>query len=130
MSSLRQAPLFGRRALAIAAGLLLVAGIVVVFSGTLTRSTDIEAQAEQARAERDLAAAEVAAGELELKFIESEDFIQWQARALGLGEKDEQPFTLPEDAPPPEPIVPIGPQDPGYQPMAPFEAWMELLFGA
>ena len=36
---------------------------------------------------------------------------------------------LPEDAPAPGPITPIGPLDEAVQ-MAPFDAWMELLFGA
>ena len=35
----------------------------------------------------------------------------------------------PEDAPEPASITPIGPHD-AEEPMAPFDAWMELLFGA
>lgn len=130
MSLLRTVPSVGGRVLLAVVALTLVIGIVVVFSGTLTRSTDMEARAEQARAERDRAQAAVEAGELELQFVRSDEFVLWQARALGMGEKGEQPFELPEDAPSPAPIVPIGPQDEGPRPMAPFDAWMELLFGA
>ena len=123
-------PAIGGRALAIVLGLALVVGVLVVFSGTLTRSTDAEAAEAQARAERDLMAAEVAAGRLELDYVRSDEFIEWQARAYGLGTADEQLFRLPEDAPSPEPVVPIGPLEDTAPAKAPFDAWMELLFGA
>jgi hypothetical protein len=131
MSSLRQARFSGRRALAVVSALVVLLALVVVFSGTFTRSTDIEAQAEQARAEVAARELELAAGEAEQEFFETEEFIRWQARTLGFGQKSqgETLFALPEDAPEPDPITPIGPlaQD---EPMAPFDAWMELLFGA
>lgn len=130
MSLLSGMPAFGRRALAAVVGLALIFGILVVFSGTLTRSTDAEAAEAQARAERDLMAAEVEAGRLELDYVRSDDFIEWQARAFGLGGPDEQLFRLPEDAPPPDPIVSIGPQEDTAPAKAPFDAWMDLLFGA
>ena len=129
MSSLRQAPLNGRRALAVVLGLAIVVGLVVVFSGSLTRSTDTESRAEEARAERDARQRELAETEAERAFIETEAFIRWQARVNGWGKPDETFFSLPDDAPEPAPITPIGPLDEA-QPMAPFEAWMELLFGA
>ena len=129
MSALRRAPTVGRRALLLVTAVILVVGIVLVLGGGLSRSTDVEAQAERARAE----IAEIeklhAAGERELSFVETEDFIRWQATLYGLGEPGERPFVL-EGAPAPEPIVPIGPQDGEGEVMAPFDAWMELLFGA
>lgn len=130
MNALHRAPSTGKRVVAGLLGLALVVAIVVVFSGTLTRSTDIEAQAEQVRAETARIAAQVEEGERELEFVTSDDFIDWRARAVGFGEKDEQPFTLADDAPSPQPIVPIGPQEGRAAAKAPFDAWMELLFGA
>ena len=131
MSSHGGLPAIGRRALAAVVALVLVGGVLVVFSGTLTRSTDAEAAEAQARAERDRMAAEVAAGRLELDYVRSDDFIEWQARAYGLGDgADERLFRLPEDAPTPAPIVPIGPLEDTDPPRAPFDAWMDLLFGA
>jgi hypothetical protein len=130
MSSLRQVPRSGRRAVTVLAGLGLVVALVVVFSGSLSRSTDVGAQAEQARAEVSARELELAEGEAEQEFFETDEFIRWQARTLGFGQKSqgETLFTLPEDAPEPEPIKPIGP--PGEEePMPPFDAWMELLFG-
>ncbi len=129
MSSLRQAPLLGRRALAIVVALALVGGLVVVFSGTLTRSTDTESRAEQARAEVLARQLELAETEAEQDHITSRESIAWQARVNGWGKPGEIRFALPDDAPEPAPITPIGPQD-AAQPMAPFDAWMELLFGA
>ena len=129
MSALRQAPLFGRRALLALITVLVVAAIVVVFSGSLTRSTDIEARAERAQAEIAEIEERFAAGQKELAFVQTEDFIRWQARIYGLGDPGERPFELEDGAPPPEPVRPIGPQDAGALPQTPFDAWMELLFG-
>lgn len=129
MSSLRQAPLIGRRALAVVVALVIVVGLVVVFSGSLTRSTDTASRAEEARAELAARQRELAETEAEREFIETEAFIRWQARVNGWGEADEIFFSLPDDAPEPAPITPIGPLV-DAEPMAPFEAWMELLFGA
>lgn len=129
MSSLRQAPLIGRRALAVVVTLAIGVGLVVVFSGSLTRSTDIESQAEEARAEVAFHAYQLAETEAEQAFIGTRDFILWQARVNGYGEPGEVRFALPEGAPSPAPITPIGPQAEA-EAMAPFDAWMELLFGA
>ncbi len=130
MSSLRQTSLQGRRALGLFVGLALVVLLLAVFTGALTRSTDIESRAEQARAEIRLLQDRVAAGDAEVAFIQSDDFVQQQARAVGFGEKGEKVFALPPNAPVPDPIVPIGPVDAEGPAKAPFDAWMELLFGA
>ena len=130
MKLLRQLPSVGLRAMAALVGLGLLVGIIVVFSGALDRSTEVEAKAERIRAETALIQAQVEAGEAEIDFIETDDFVLWQARALDLGMPGEQPFALPADAPEPEPIVPIGPQSEGQESLAPFDAWMEMLFGA
>jgi len=129
MRALRQAPAVGRRALLLAITLAVVVGVVIVLSGGLTRSTDVEAQAERARAEIAEIEQIYEAGQKELRFVETEEFIRWQARVFGLGEPGERPFRL-DEAASPEPIVPIGPQDDGGQAKPPFDAWMELLFGA
>ena len=113
----------------VVAGLALAVGLLVVFSGALTRSTDIESRAEAARAEVELSQQQLEETQAEQEFIKTQEFILWQARVNGYGEPDETRFGLPDDAPSPAPIVPIGPQDEDA-PMAPFDAWMELLFGA
>ncbi len=130
MSSLRQSRVHGRRALLFAIGLVIVVALIVVFAGTLTRSTTIEAQAERAEAEIAVLQARVAAGQAEIAFFKSGDFIRQQARAIGWGQRQEKAFKLPDGAPSPEPIEPIGPQGQGRPAKAPFDAWIDLLFGA
>ena len=110
-------------------GLFVTVGLVLVFGGALTRSTDIEANAAQARAANAALEAQVAAGKAELLFFESDAFVLQQARALGFGEEGERLFSLPDDAPPPDPITPLGGGDSDDSIAAPFDAWMELLFG-
>jgi hypothetical protein len=129
MSLLRRIPTFGRRALLAVIGLAVAVGIVIAFSGSLSRSTDVGAQAERARAELALIAERHAASEDELEFVQSDEFISWQARAYGMGSPNERSFQLEPGAPSPAPIVPIGPQGEGSGRLAPFDAWMELLFG-
>lgn len=130
MSTLRQAPLIGRRALAIVVGVAAVVGLVVVFSGTLDRSTDVEGRAEQAQAEVEARRLELEASVDEQAFFATDAFIRWQARVHGYGQKPqgETRFALPPDAPAPAPIRPIGPRHTNRE-MAPFDGWMELLFG-
>jgi len=130
MSSLRQVSVHGHRALGLFVGLVVTLGLIGVFTGTLTRSTDIEARAERARAEIAALEARAAAGRAEVAFFSSDAFIRQQARAFGFGRKGETAFALPESAPDPEPIEPIGPQQDGASAKAPLDAWMELLFGA
>ncbi|MEA2026397.1 MAG: hypothetical protein U9O18_06880 [Chloroflexota bacterium] len=129
MTTPRQGLLQGRRAAAVVFGLFVAVGLVLVFGGTLTRSTDIEAKAEQARAEITALEARVAAGKGEILFFESDAFALQQARALGFGEEGEKLFTLAEDAPPPRAIIPLGSGAKDGVGAAPFDAWMELLFG-
>ena len=129
MSASRQAPFSGRRALLAFGGVAVAIALIVIFSGTLTRSTDVGAQADLARQEIETLRAVQEAGDAELAFVETEAFIQQEARSYGFGQPEEILFSL-EDAPSPAPIVPIGPRDDGPAAKAPFEAWMELLFEA
>lgn len=129
MSSLRRTGAHSRRALVIVVGLVVAIGLIAVFAGTLTRSTDIEARAERARAEIAVLEARVLAGEDEVSFLGTDDFIRQQARALGLGQRGEVPFKLPDNAPPPAVVEPIGPRQDQGSSKAPLDAWMELLFG-
>lgn len=119
-----------RGAAGIMFGLFVAGGIVFVFAGTLARATELEAQAVQARAEIAALEARAEAGRAEIEFMKSDAFIEQLARAAGYGRKGEQRFRLPDDAPSPSPIVPLGMRPTGAVDPSPFEAWMELLFGA
>jgi hypothetical protein len=117
-------------AAAIVLGLFVAIGIIVVFAGTLTRATEIEAEAARARAELALLDQRVAAGRAELEFVETDRFVEQQARAAGYGTPDERAFGLPDDAPPAPPVVMLGATAEDAAALSPFDAWMELLFGA
>jgi hypothetical protein len=123
-------PLPRRNAATTLLGLFVAVGLLLVFSGTLTRSTDIEAKAATARAEKAALQTLVESGRAELEFVETEAFVQQMARSIGMGDAGEQPFALDAAAPSPQPIIPLGSQDDRGVETAPFEAWMELLFGA
>lgn len=120
----------GRRAAVIVFGLFVAIGLVIVFAGALSRSAQSEAEAARLRLEVGALETAVAAVEAEIAFIEREEFVRQQARREGLGDKraDERAFELPGNAPSPEPIEPIGGSSPIAE-RAPFDAWMELLFG-
>lgn len=118
-----------RGAAAVVLGLFVGGGLVFVFAGTLARSTDLEGQAEKARAEVAALEARVEAGRAEVEFIKSEAFLDQQARAVGYGTPGETRFRLPPNAPPPAPITPLGSDDGDDVATAPLDAWLELLFG-
>jgi hypothetical protein len=130
MDILRRAPLRGRRAAAAVFGLFVVFGLVLVFGGSLARSTEIEAEATRLLAETETLKALVTAGEAEIVFYGTDDFVRWQARAHGYGDPGERVILLPQNAPSPEPIVPLGSGGGEAQARTPMDAWLDLLFGA
>jgi cell division protein FtsB len=130
MSILRSGFLERRGAAAIVFGLFVAGGIVFVFAGTLARATELDQEAARARAEVAALEERLAAGNAEVEFLRSDRFLEQQARVVGYGERGEQPFRLPADAPSPEPIVPLGGRVDRSVASAPLEAWLELLFGA
>jgi hypothetical protein len=119
-----------RGAAAIVLGSFVAGGVVFVFAGTLTRATELEAEAARVRAEVAVLGQREDAGLAELEFIETDRFVEQQARAAGYGRPGEQAFSLPEDAPPPPRVVPLGEAGSMALPSTPFDAWMGLLFGA
>jgi cell division protein FtsB len=126
----RRGPFERRGAASLVFGLFVAGGLVLVFTGTLARSTNLEAQAQVARQEIAALESRVAAGKAEVEFVKGDPFIEQYARAVGYGKRNETIFELQEDAPPPPPITPIGSSPRAGAPAAPFDAWMALLFGA
>jgi hypothetical protein len=122
-------PLERRGAAALVLGLFVAGGIVFVFAGTLTRATELEAQATRLAAQVAFVDQQYKDGQAELRFIDDDRFVEQQARANGYGTREEKPFRLPADAPSPPPIVPLGENGPPTTPLRPFEAWLQLLFG-
>ncbi len=67
----------------------------------------------------------------ELALVQTDAFQALQARAYGLGGPGELVFSLPQDAPSPAPITPLGgsPADASASGATPLDAWLEILFG-
>jgi hypothetical protein len=68
----------------------------------------------------------------ELLLVQTDAFQQLQARAYGLGAPGEVVFSLPQDAPSPPPIVPLGAdraQQSSSETVTPLDAWLKILFG-
>lgn len=120
----------GRGAAALVLGLFVAGGLVIVFAGTLARATELEEQAAIVRAEAAALEERLAAGVEEVASLKDRELLAQEARAISWGEKGEIAFRLPDDAPSPEPIVPLGSESSDTAPKAPIDAWLELLFGA
>lgn len=129
MSWLRRSFPERRGAALVVLGLFVAGGIVFVFAGTLARATELEARAARARAEVAALEARVEAGRAEVDFLESDAFVDQQARAAGYGAKGEIRFRLPDDAPPPPPLRVLGTSSSVAETRTALAAWLELLLG-
>jgi cell division protein FtsB len=118
-----------RGAAALVFGLFVAGGILVLFAGTLARATEIEQEASRARAEIAALETRLESGRAEVEYMQSQPFIEQQARAAGLGTKAELPFRLPDAAPSPPPLVALGTEAAAPVAGSPFDAWLALLFG-
>jgi cell division protein FtsB len=115
-----------RRRVAFILGSVLVLWIVLVFGRAVATSADAAHRVQQLQEANDRAAAQLAAGERELRVIQTPAYLDLQARAEGQGTPDEHVFTLLSPAPSPRPITPLGSPT---QPLAPtpLDAWLQLL---
>ncbi len=82
--------------------------LVIVFAGIVSRADELEATADEARRARDMLVIHADLVQDEILFVRSDAFVQQAAREQGLGEAGERAFRLPEGAPTPAPIVPLG----------------------
>ena len=110
-------------------GLFVAGGLIFIFAGTLARATRSEAEAASARAGVAVLEAQLEARQVELEFVETESFVEQFARSVSYGAEGEIAFGLPEDAPSPPPIEPIGSSDSAQRDPPPLKAWIDLLFG-
>ena len=91
----------------------------MLFRSASTQEEDINAQLR----------AQVAQGRAEIDFIKSDLFLQFQARAVGMGAIGESAFALEPNAPSPPPLIPLGDDRPQTETTTPLEDWLHLLFG-
>jgi cell division protein FtsB len=119
-----------RRGIVALAGLVLAGWLVITFAGALTEADESSRLAAQLEAENAELRRRVEIGRTEIDLIQTDLFLRLQARAFGMGEEGERPFSLAEGAPPPSPLPLLG-ADATRRPAAtPLDAWLELLFGA
>jgi cell division protein FtsB len=121
-----------RRRVGFACAAVVAAWIVVVFARQASDGAAAAARADQIGRDNAALSAEVAALEHELRVIERPAYVAQQARAYGLGNPKEIPFTLDPSVPSPGPEAPgsastrVGADE---QRVTPFESWLLLLFG-
>ena len=118
-----------RRTLGAIVGILVTIWLVAVFGRALADSNALNAR--QAREEATNAAlrAQVAAGRAEIAYIQTDAFLQFEARGYGLGTPHERAFALEPGAPAPRSITPLGSSDEPTSPTTPLDDWLKLLFG-
>lgn len=118
-----------RRTLGIVVGIVVTVWLVAIFGRALADSNALDQR--QAREEATNAAlrAQVAAGRAEIAFIQTDTFLQFEARSYGMGLTRERAFALEPGAPDPRPITPLGSGDEPSSQRTPLDDWLRLLFG-
>jgi hypothetical protein len=118
-----------RRTLGVVVGILITVWVVAIFGRALADSNALDQR--QAREEATNAAlrAQVAAGRAEIAFIQTDTFLQFEARSYGMGASRERAFALEPGAPDPRPITPLGTADEAPSDHSPLDDWLKLLFG-
>lgn len=132
--ALRALPVAGvsRRRMGWLGGAMISLWIVAVFARQVGEASAAGARADHVRADNAALSAEVAALQHERQVVQERSFVEFQARAYGLGNAQDQRFSLAQNAPP------VPPDAPGSASMklaltpvtqAPMDAWLALLFG-
>jgi hypothetical protein len=121
-----------RRRVAILAGVMLAAWIVIVFARQVGEVSAASTRAENIASANAALRIEVSALERELDLIARQRYIEQQGRAYGLGGPKEIAFTLEDHAPvlpddaPGSASLRVGAQS---EHVAPLERWLTVLFG-
>jgi hypothetical protein len=132
--ALRALPVAGvsRRRMAWILGVVLSVWIIAVFARQVGEASAAASRADRVRTENTAIATQIAALQHERDVVQEHAFIEFQARAFGLGNAQDQRFTLAPNAPA------LGPNAPGSAsvrlgpdptPQTPLDAWLSLLFG-
>jgi hypothetical protein len=120
----------GRAQILAIALVVLAFWLVVVFGRALGQLNDATQREATAAAETRALQAQLQAGQRELMLVQTDAFQKMQARALGMGSDGELVFALTADAPPPQPIVPLGQASASTTQRSPLDSWLQLLFGS
>jgi cell division protein FtsB len=121
-----------RRRAAFGLAALVTVWVVAVFARQVGDATAATARADQIRAENVEIAANVADLRSELQLIQTQSYIEQQARGYGLGNSRERPFALAGEA---SPLPSDAPGSAGLrlgarsESRSPLESWLSVLFG-
>lgn len=132
--ALRGLPVAGvsRRRVAWLIGLAISVWVVAVFARQVGEASAAADRADRVRADNAVLEAQVAALQRERDVVQQQSFIEFQARAFGLGTTQEKRFTLSANAPSLPPNAPGSASirlAPRPTPQTPLDAWLSLLFG-
>jgi hypothetical protein len=132
--ALRALPVAGvsRRRVAWLIGVAISLWVVAVFARQVGDASAAADRAAQVRADNAALTARVEALQRERDTVQQQSFIQFQARAYGLGTAQEKRFTLAANAPPLPADAPGSASlrlAPEPTPQTPLDAWLSLLFG-
>lgn len=119
-----------RRTIGAVVGILLTVWLVAVFGRALADSNALNERQVREEATNAALRAQVAAGRAEIAFIQTDRFLQFQARSYGMGLPREKAFALEPGAPDPRPITPLGSTDEPSTATTPLDDWLKLLFGS
>jgi hypothetical protein len=132
--ALRSLPvaMVNRRRAGWAIGVLVSVWIVAVFARQVGDASAAASRADQVRVGNAALAQQVAALQHEREVVQDRAFIEFQARGYGLGNAQDQRFTLAQNAPPLASNAPGSASvrlAPEPTPVSPLDSWLSLLFG-
>ena len=133
-ASLQALPIagFSRRRLAWIAGSVVTIWVIAVFARQVGDASAAADRAAEVRAQNSALAGEVAGLQRERDTLQQRSFVEFQARAFGLGTAKDRRFTLAANAPP------LAHNAPGSasvrlgsapEVQSPLDSWLGLLFG-
>lgn len=122
-----------RRRIAVMLAAILSAWIVLALSRQVGEAADATNRANQLNRDNQALSAEIQTFTQERALIQDQAYVEIEARAHGLGGRQEHPFSLAPDASPLPADAPGSASAAlGATPVAsaPIDAWLDLLFGA
>jgi hypothetical protein len=114
----------------LAAGGLVATWIALVIAGAVGDSSAVNERAAALRSENADLQARLEMTRREVELVQSEPYVDLEARAFGMGRGNERAFSLQPGAPPPQRLRLLGEDADQAAANSPLDDWLELLFGA
>lgn len=120
---------FSTRSGVLLASVVAILWLLVVFGSALARVEAANREMAIVQAENAALQAEVDAGDVEIRLIQTDAFLSLEARTYAMGTAAERLFALQLGSPDPQHIVPLGTREAAPAAAGPLEEWLQLLFG-